>query len=91
MKTKHVHAELIKAWADGAQIEHKGSEGWNAIRHPNWLKCEEYRVKPELEYPKSRLTDEELESAYDSCKTLNWIDALRCIADEAIKRYSPFP
>jgi hypothetical protein len=43
----HKHAELIKAWADGAEIEQKGpytewSEflGW-------WSDALEYRIKPE--------------------------------------------
>lgn len=50
MKTPHKHAELIKAWADGAEIEYK--EGWR-----EWKKCEgqtpvwdvytNYRIKPE--------------------------------------------
>jgi hypothetical protein len=48
-KTPHVHAEVIKAWADGAEIE-VGDE------HGNWFKAAEslswnpnvkYRVKPE--------------------------------------------
>ena len=45
---KHKHAELIKAWADGAEIEFwsKSSEKWVADLKPDWLTCCEYRVKP---------------------------------------------
>ena len=45
---KHKHAELIKAWADGAEIEFwsKGLEKWVADLKPDWLTCCEYRVKP---------------------------------------------
>jgi hypothetical protein len=48
----HKHAELIKAWADGATIEHshKNWEGWVTINHPTWDDEIEYRIKPE---PKS--------------------------------------
>ena len=45
---KHKHAELIKAWADGAEIEFwsKGLEKWVADLKPDWLTVCEYRVKP---------------------------------------------
>lgn len=46
----HKHAELIKAWADGAQIQH-----WNVVvgewmdcsDRPAWQLENRYRVKPE--------------------------------------------
>ena len=47
---KHKHAELIHAWADGAQIQWrdpKDDERWSDIRIPNWLEDCEYRIKPE--------------------------------------------
>ena len=43
----HKHAEAIKAWADGAEIE----ERWNGdclftfISHPTWNPNKEFRVK----------------------------------------------
>ena len=45
---KHKHAELIKAWADGAEIEYKSPYGWSPIegRNPSWLDHSEYRIKP---------------------------------------------
>lgn len=50
MKTPHKHAELIKAWADGANIEVLDMGEWypypeNAT--PSWRKDAEYRIKPE--------------------------------------------
>ena len=50
MKQPHKHAELIKAWADGAEIEY-----WNDYRnawleicaHPDWMPTTKYRIKPE--------------------------------------------
>jgi len=48
---KHVHAEVIKAWADGAQIQYKYRGNWIDIAHggssPCWTTTSEYRVKPE--------------------------------------------
>jgi hypothetical protein len=49
MKRKHV--ELIKAWADGAEIEYKDTvfpdRGWNFVKSPSWEDHIEYRIKPE--------------------------------------------
>lgn len=56
----HKHAKLIKAWADGAQLQKRyprhnveHSRGWHDVRddeqdHPNWeANWIEYRIKPE--------------------------------------------
>jgi len=50
---KHKHAELIKAWADGAEIEYKSPYGWSPIegRNPSWLDNSEYRIKSEEKKP----------------------------------------
>ena len=43
----HKHAELIKAFADGAEIEYKVyNGGWVALEHPSWDDHNEYRIKP---------------------------------------------
>jgi hypothetical protein len=47
MSTKHKHAEVIKAWADGAEIEIKGDSVWYSIKPPTFLEHCEYRIKPE--------------------------------------------
>ena len=48
MSTPHKHAELIKAWADGALIEfHIGENEWDLVGRPSWLVEHEYRIKPE--------------------------------------------
>lgn len=48
-KKPHVHAELIKAWADGAEIQVKfyGDEAWVDTLYPFWCVDHKYRVKPE--------------------------------------------
>lgn len=52
MNKPHKHAEVIKAWADGARIECrcKGDTTWLGFGEnitPRWLEDYEYRVKPE--------------------------------------------
>jgi hypothetical protein len=43
------HAEIIKAWADGAQIEYKDGTGdWVSIERPSWHSHFEYRVKSDV-------------------------------------------
>ena len=49
-KTPHKHAEVIKAWADGATIQYKVRQGeWMDVydNDPSWNDWDEYRVKPE--------------------------------------------
>ena len=47
-KTPHVHAAVIKAWADGAQVESRVGYGhpWAEAVSPVWYADREYRVKP---------------------------------------------
>lgn len=47
-KSPHKHAEIIKAWADGADIEVRIPEGsWALAELPSWHEHYEYRIKPE--------------------------------------------
>lgn len=44
----HVHAELIKAWADGATIQARNEIfEWVDIPNPTWQPYLEYQIKPE--------------------------------------------
>ena len=51
-KKPHVHAALIKQWADGAEIEmkylHNGEYVWVPVRYPGWSPASVYRVKPPI-------------------------------------------
>lgn len=48
MRKPHKHADLIKAWADGKNIEYKDYEGnWVDASCPSWNPACEYRIKPE--------------------------------------------
>lgn len=46
---KHMHCELIKAWAEGAEIEYLLHGEWVSIEPPSWDEEREYRVKPNIE------------------------------------------
>jgi hypothetical protein len=50
MNKPHKHAELIKAWADGAEIEvNCPKNGWVSVSNPYWSddrEQSEYRIKP---------------------------------------------
>ena len=44
---KHKHAEVIHAWAAGAQLQLKRFNGkWEDTNEPNWINGLEYRIKP---------------------------------------------
>lgn len=47
MGTPHKHAELIKAWADGAEIEVRlgPKDKWRPAPEPSWTLGYEYRIK----------------------------------------------
>ena len=48
MKTPHKHAELIHAYADGAEIQLQNSIGeWMDEKYPTWNLTAVYRIKPE--------------------------------------------
>ena len=46
---KHKHAELITAWADGAEIEEwqEHLQVWETDKNPTWFTGQIYRIKPE--------------------------------------------
>lgn len=43
---RHVHADLIIAWANGAEIEFYEDDVWITTKDPAWHKDVEYRIKP---------------------------------------------
>ena len=50
-KKPHKHAEVIKAWADGAVIECRrcDEDTWIEVEHPGFYEVVEYRIKPDSE------------------------------------------
>ena len=49
---QHKHAELIKAWADGAEIESFSplAKEWKYVPFPRWAVNTCYRIKPDCEH-----------------------------------------
>ena len=54
MSESHKHAELIKAWAEGAEIECycRFTSRWFYKPNPNWSDSLEYRIKPKPKWEK---------------------------------------
>ena len=50
---KHKHADLIHAWADGAEIQFfsRDKKDWVYTPEPTWQIDNEYRIKPEEKKP----------------------------------------
>lgn len=48
MNKPHKHCELIKAWADGAEIQffNHFTRSWEGLNEPTWSDETEYRIKP---------------------------------------------
>jgi hypothetical protein len=95
MPTKHIHHDLICAWAAGEQIQRYNPNGsiWMDMGYsPSWARDATYRIKPEREYPKTSLSDYELErlvlEARDSNRfPVGHVYIVREIANAAIKQY----
>lgn len=58
MNKPHKHAELIKQWADGAEIEFLDplDNEWNLTIKPQWAEDVQYRVAPKLKTFSVKLT-----------------------------------
>jgi hypothetical protein len=87
----HKHAGVIKAWADGAQIECLTSAGWQAIgESPSWGEFNEYRVKPaepERVYPVTQMSIAELLTIWANVSAIGTIGpALQETVNRAIRR-----
>lgn len=92
-KKPHKHAEVIKAWADGAEIEvQRAPDGeWFLVDSPHWYGDYGYRVKPR-EFPKSSLSYGTLCDIINAARSVKSSEghetiALRMCADAAVKQY----
>ena len=49
MKTPHKHADVIKAWADGAEVQYQSQidAAWYSTKAPSFEESYEWRIKPE--------------------------------------------
>lgn len=47
-RTPHKHADLIKAWADGAEVQYWANDWYDVDNNrPTWCNSIKYRIKPE--------------------------------------------
>jgi len=74
---KHKHSELIKKWADGAEIQVKNPYNeWVDEQYPDWDLNLQYRIKPEPEPDIFKFVDVRLQykdtgiCRWDSCDSL---------------------
>jgi hypothetical protein len=69
----HKHAECIKAWADGAEIEVRSDDydTWESIEMPTWFNCLEYRIKPQPVITKKYTFYDRIEKYVSQGKSLN--------------------
>lgn len=82
----HVHAALIKAWADGANIQCLCNDGKLWIDHatPMWFTTAQYRIKPR-EFPKTSLKCDTLFNVFSS--DTEFRSGIMMVANAAIKQY----
>ena len=69
----HVHSEVIKAWADGAEIEyrHDSTHEWRTSDCPQWRLYTEYRIKPQPAIVKKYTFYDRIEKFVENNDNLN--------------------
>jgi len=92
MNKPHKHAEMIKAWADGAEIQFREPliRDWKDIKchlTPYWNDECEYRIKPKPQYPKTNISDQQIMAIWNSVSELtNMAEVIRVMINKAIVR-----
>lgn len=89
MGKPHIHAEVIKAWADGKEIQysHVHTRGWVDLKDlcPQWFEEIKYRIKPEPKYPETRMDGADLHEIYMKDQGPPW-ESMLVVANAAIRR-----
>ena len=82
------HSELIKAWADGADVEwyDPGTEKWESISGPTWREDAEYRIKTTTEFVCHINSDGEIISFDSGNLSLTFNNLGELISAEVIKK-----
>ena len=76
---KHKHADVIIAWANGAQIQVKAHNVvWEDRENPVWSVDREYRIKPE---PKPDVVERVLLWRIDRCGMTQPVGEFRLVTD----------
>jgi hypothetical protein len=82
------HSELIKAWADGADVEwyDPGTKKWTPISGPPWREDAEYRIKTTTEFVCHINSDGEIISFDSGNLSLTFNNLGELISAEVIKK-----
>ena len=81
---KHKHCELIKAWADGAEIEFKTQFGWLLLSNPSWNTSYKYRIYDKFREQKEAYKQGKKIEFYNNF-TKEWVVAAPPIWDTFLK------
>lgn len=92
MNKPHKHCELIKAWADGAEIQVKdpNTDKWSPLReYPIWYEDMKYRIKPQtiryrvalLRYDGGRVMTCNAETEVQEKSLREWHEFVRWLTD----------
>ena len=90
MPEPHVHAELIKAWADGAVIGVENSkDNWTRLtfNDPSWYVGKKYRVDPTCDYALAKIAwlgGDDMVELY-----LYWLDGGRVELQNSLDNWVP--
>ena len=76
MKQRHKHADVIIAWAEGAEVEYRNLPGatWVSASTPGWYENYEYRVKPPAKKCRVALLKDNSESYALSVNSQDYAD-----------------
>jgi hypothetical protein len=87
-KRPRKHSELIKAWADGADVEwyDPGTKKWTPISGPPWREDAEYRIKTTREFVCHINSDGEIISFDSGNLSLTFNNLGELISAEVIKK-----
>lgn len=78
----HKHAEIIKAWADGAEIQSKIPGGdWSDCSAPRWYEGSEYRIKPEPDQISYLLLNYPHKDKWFECNQPDKHDCIKIVRD----------
>jgi hypothetical protein len=70
MKTPHKHAAIIKAWADGAEVQYYALNEWHDLgEQPCWFRDSQFRIKPKPDRVYYGVFENDGSSSLGSCFT----------------------
>jgi hypothetical protein len=87
MNKPHKHAECIKAWADGAEIEYWSDvyADWHPSINPSWHLQTTYRIKPQPVIEKKFIFAQHFETKNTNFKAEIWPEGSNYIGEAIIQ------